>query len=120
MEYFSRGFTGLLLFKQIGPTLSAMAKRQFFPPPEPLQLSIGNSSQNWKRLKQKWNNYELASRVAKEDDTIKVATILTVIGHEALDVYNTFTWDDDEDKVKIDKVLEQLEKFCETRKNTIY
>ena len=37
-----------------------------------------------------------------------------------MDVYNTFTWDDDKDKVKIDKVLEQLEKFCEPRKNTIY
>ena len=43
MDYFSRGFTGLLLFTQIGPTLSVMAERQFFPPPEPLQLSIGNS-----------------------------------------------------------------------------
>ena len=120
MEYLSRGFTGLLLFTQIGPTLSAMAERQFFPPPEPLQLSIGNSSQNWKRFKQKWSNYELATGVAKKDDAIRVATILTVIGDEALDVYNTFTWDDDEDKVKIDKVLEQFEKFCEPRKNIIY
>ena len=59
MEYFSRGFTGLLLFTQIRPTLSVMVERQFFPPPEPLQLSIGNSSQNWKRFKQKWSNYEL-------------------------------------------------------------
>lgn len=120
MEYFSRGFTGLLLFTQIGPTLSAMAERQFFPPPEPLQLSIGNSSQNWKRFKQKWSNYELATGVADKDDAIRVATILTVIGDEALDVYNTFTCDDEEDKVKIDKVLEQFEKFCEPRKNTIY
>ena len=107
MEYLSRGFTGLLLFTQIGTTLSAMAERQFFPPPEPLQLSIGNSSQNWKRFKQKWSNYELATGVANKDDAIRVAT-------------NTFTWDDDEDKVKIDKVLEQFEKFCEPRKNTIY
>ena len=50
VEYFSRGFTGLLLFTQIRPTLPAIAERQFFPPPEPLQLSIGNSSQNWKRF----------------------------------------------------------------------
>ena len=90
MEYFSRGFTGLLLFTQIGPTLSVMAERQFFPPPEPLQVSIGNSSQNWKRFKQKWSNYELATGVAAKDDAIRVATILTVIGDEALDVYNAF------------------------------
>ena len=91
MEYLSRGFTGLLLFTQIGPTLSAMAERQFFTSPEPLQLSIGNSSQNWKGFKQKWSNYELATGIAKKGDAIRVATILTVIGDEALDVYNTFT-----------------------------
>ena len=50
MEYFSRGITGLLLFTQIGPMLSVIAERQFFLPPEPLQLSIGNSSQNWRLL----------------------------------------------------------------------
>ena len=65
-----------------------------------LQFSLGNSSQNWKRFKQKWSNYELATEVAKKDDAIRVATILTVIGDEAFDVYNTFTWDDEEDKVK--------------------
>ena len=65
-----------------------MAERQIFPPPEPLQLSIGNSLRNWTRFKQKWSNYELATGVAdkNEDDAIRVATFLTVIGDEALDV----------------------------------
>ena len=43
-----------------------------------------------------------------------------MIGDEALDVYNAFTWDSADDKIKIDKVLEQFDKFCEPRKNTIY
>lgn len=89
-------------------------------PPEPLQISKGNPSQNWKRFKQKWNNYELAIGISTKDDKIRVATLLTVIGDEALDVYNAFTWDDETHKVKIDKVLEQFVKFCEPRKNTIY
>ena len=42
-----------------------------------------------------------------------------MIGDEALDIYNAFTWDSEDDKVKIDKVLEQFEKFCDPRKNTI-
>ena len=37
-----------------------------------------------------------------------------------MDVYNAFTWDSENDKVKIDKVLEQFEKFCEPLKNRIY
>ena len=113
--------SGLLLFAQIGPTLSVMAERQFFPPPEPSQLSIGNPSQNWERFKQKWSNYELATRVADKDDAIlQVSTFSTVIGDEALDVYNTFTLDSEEDKVKIDKGLEQFEEFSEPQKNTVY
>ena len=53
------------------------------------------------------------------EDPIWVATFLTVIGDEALDVYNAFTWDSDEDKVKMDKVLEHFEQYCEPRKNKI-
>ena len=40
--------------------------------------------------------------------------------NEALDDYNTFTWDSDEDKVKMDRVLDHFENYCEPRKNTIY
>ena len=37
-----------------------------------------------------------------------------------MDVYNAFKWDIDDDKVKIDKVLEKFENFCGPWKNTIY
>ena len=60
-----------------------MAAASFgLPLPEPLQLQ-----QN----KQKWNNYEIATGVAKKDKPTRVATLLTVIGEEAVDVYNTVT-----------------------------
>ena len=97
-----------------------MAAGRLLNPPDPLQLSSGNVFQNWTRFKQKWSNYELAIGTARKDDPIRVATFLTVIGDEALDVYNAFTWDSDEDKVKMDKVLEHFEQFCEPRKNTVY
>ena len=79
-----------------------MAARRLLNPPDPLQLSSGNVSQNQKRFKQKWSNYELAIGTARKEDPIRVATFLTVIGDEALDVYNAFTWDSDKDKVKMD------------------
>ena len=97
-----------------------MAAGRLLNPPDHLQLSSGNVSQNWKRFKQKWRNYDLAIGIARKEDPIRVATFLTVIGDEALDVYNAFTWDSDEDKVKMDKVLEHFEQYCEPRKNTIY
>ena len=43
-----------------------------------------------------------------------------MIGDEALDVFNAFMCHHDEDKVKMDKVLEHFEQYCEPRKNTLY
>ena len=97
-----------------------MAAVHLFNPPDHLQLSSGNVSQNWKIFKQKWSNYELAIGIARKEDPIRVATFLTMISNEALDIYNAFMWDSDADKVKMDKVLEHFEQYCEPRKNTIY
>ena len=57
-----------------------MAGRRLVNPPDPLQLSKGNFSQNWKRFKQKWTNYELATGIFRKEDQVLVATFLTVIG----------------------------------------
>ena len=72
------------------------------------------------KVYQKWSNYKLAIERAKKDDPILIAAFLTVIGDEALDVFNAFMCHHDEDKVKMDKVLEHFEQYCEPRKNTLY
>ena len=97
-----------------------MAAGRLLNLPDHLQLSSGNVSQNWKRFKQKWSNYKLVIGTARKEDPIRVATFLTVIGDQALDVYNALTWDSDKDKVTMDKVLEHFEQYCEPCKNTIY
>ena len=68
----------------------------------------------------KWSNYEIATGVAAKESLMRVATLLTVIGDEPVDVYNTFKWDAEGDALKIGKVLEKFEAFCNPRKNTIY
>jgi hypothetical protein len=72
------------------------------------------------KFKQKWTNYEIATGVAEKENPTRVATFLTVIREEAVDVYNTFTWATAGDNLKIDKVLEKFDAFCNPRKNTIY
>jgi hypothetical protein len=42
--------------------------------------------------------------------------LLTVIGNEALDVYDTFVWATVGDDKKIAKVLEKFDEHCEPRK----
>lgn len=97
-----------------------MASSFGLPPPDPLKILDGNTSQKWKKFKQKWSNYEIAAGTVEKSQVTRVATFLTVIGEEAVDVYNAFIWDEEEDNLKIEKVLEKFESFCNPRKNTIY
>ncbi len=97
-----------------------MASPLGLPPPEPLKILDGNTSLKWKKFKQKWTNYEIATGVSEKEDATRVATFLTVIGEEAVDVYNTFNWATEGDNLKIARVLEKFDAFCNPRKNTIY
>ena len=70
------------------------------PPPEALDLSGGNISANWKKFKQKYTNYKIATGISSKDSATRVATLLTVIGNDAIDVFNTLTWDEEGDDKK--------------------
>ena len=94
-----------------------MASPLGLPPPEPLKILDGNTSLKWKKFKQKWTNRLQLEYLRKR---MQLATFLTVIGEEAVDVYNTFNWANEVDNLKIDRVLEKFDAFCNPRKNTIY
>ena len=82
----------------------AMAMHLGLPPPEPLDLSGGNISANWKKFKQKYINYKIATWISSKDSAARVATLLTVIGNEAIDAcFNTLIWDEEGDDKKIKK-----------------
>ena len=85
-----------------------MAMHFGLPPPEQLDLSGGNISENWKKFKQKFTTYEIATGINKKKSGTRVATLLTVIGKDAIDVFNTITWSAEGDDTKIDKVLQKL------------
>ena len=97
-----------------------MAMHLGLPPPEPLDLSGGNISANWKKFKQTYANYEIATGISSKDSATRVATLLTVIGNDAIDVFNTLTWDEEGDDKKIDKVLLKFGEHCKPKKNVSY
>lgn len=97
-----------------------MAMHLGLPPPEPLDLNGGNISANWKKFKQKYTNYEIATGISSKESATRVATLLTVIGNDTIDVFNTLTWDEEGDDKKIEKVLLKLEEHCEPKKNVRY
>ena len=67
-------------------TIQEMALHLGLPPPEPLDLNGGNVSENWRKFKQKYTNYEIATRINTKASATREATLLTVIGNNAIDV----------------------------------
>ena len=90
------------------------------PIPKVLQLTPENRSTNWDLFKQRWNNnYEIATGLVNKPEEIKLATLLSTIGEEALIVYNSFNWSQDEEKT-VFAVLGKFESYCKPKKNVIY
>jgi len=76
-------------------------------PPEVLSLD-GNIAENWRQWKQRFGIFSLASGPSRKDTKVQAATFLHKTGLEALEVYNTFAWDSNDDKSKVDKSLKNL------------
>ena len=57
----------------------------------PLNLSGGNISENWRNFKQKYTKYKIATGINTKESATRVATLLTVIGNDAIDDFNTLT-----------------------------
>lgn len=93
--------------------------RNIIPTPPELNVVNGNRSKNFDIFKQKWENFELATEMESKPNKVRVATLLSVVGTEALEIYNTFQWENSEEKT-VTKILDKLEKFCKPKKNVTY
>jgi len=85
-------------------------------PLEALNLE-GNIAENWKQWKQRFEIFSLASSLSGEDMKVQAATLLHVAGPEALEVYNTFSWESPDEK---DNIVEKFDQYCNPRKNVTW
>lgn len=79
-------------------------------PPAPLSFS-GDLAANWKHFHQVWTNYTIITGLEKQTEEYKVALFLHCIGSEALKTFNGFSFDDESDRKKLDKVIEKFEEY---------
>ena len=68
-----------------------MAFRLGLPSPEPLDQRGKKVSENWKKFEQKYTNDEIATGINTKESTTRVATLLTVIANDAIDVFIALT-----------------------------
>ena len=86
--------------------------------PQPM-LFRDNVADRWRKFKQRFELYRLASGAAQKEEAIQVALLLHIMGEEAIEVYNSFTWATATDKNKYDNVMKQFEDFCSPKKNVV-
>ena len=87
------------------------------PVPQSLEIHDSQAAEKWKRFKRAWSSYTLATELNDKTEKVQVATLLTVIGEEAREVFATFTWDTVGDESKIQQVLTKFERYCQPRRN---
>ena len=88
-------------------------------PPGHLKLT-GNVDSNWRTFQQQIRLYIEAVGLDNKPDARKVALLLTIAGPQAIEVYNTFVYEDGEDQSKFNTVLAKFEAYCSPKKNETY
>ncbi|UYV65920.1 hypothetical protein LAZ67_3005893 [Cordylochernes scorpioides] len=87
--------------------------------PKELEI-LGNVSENWKRIKQRFEIYLEASGLNEKKDKTKTAIFLNIAGENAIDIYNNFKFENEEDKYNLDIILKKIEDYCDPLENTTY
>ena len=94
-----------------------MAARKFsphgIPPPEKLKVSDDTElSQNWKRFLCGWKNYEVATNLKAEASEFRCAIFMTMIGSDALELFESFKFAEGESEEDIVVVIKKFEDYC--------
>ena len=90
------------------------------PLPKPLVVR-GNISQSWRKFRQIWDSYEILANLKLPDmKEHRIATFITCKGQDALRIYNALPFANDAEKRNLDKVLEEMKKYCLGETNVIY
>ncbi len=79
----------------------------------------GHLPTNWQYFKDSWQNYEVAVELAQKDKTVRVATLLSVIGRECFLIYKNLPFTEEERKDP-DTILQGLSNYFEPQRNTVY
>ena len=88
-------------------------------PPKALSFE-GNVIENWKRWKQNFGFYLVATEYEEKSDQIKAALFLHCIGDEGRRIYNTLPFDAAGDNEVYTKVIEKFEAHISPRKTITF
>ena len=106
-----------------GPRASALPAvlvRGAVPLPPAINMATSDQAGQWRKWRQIWNSYEIVAGLKSQPENFRLATFITCIGQDALDIYNTLPLNDDESLIKMDDVLTAMEKHFVGSVNITY
>ena len=86
--------------------------------PDELVLA-GNIAENWRKFKQEFELYLVATGLDTKTSKQKIALLLHVARKQAIEVFNTFSFTDEEEG-DFDSVIEKFNAYCNPKKNETY
>ena len=89
------------------------------PPPGSLNFDAGNLSQAWKTWRQHFELFLAATESDRKSNKIRSSILLTCSGSRGREIYNTFEFEGEDDRMDVVSVLRYFEEFCIPRKNII-
>lgn len=86
---------------------------------------MNNPAEKWIKFKQRFELFLKASGKGKEAEDVKIAILLTTIGDEGIEIYNTFQFKEKDEKgvkieLKLDDVMEKFENYTSPLKNITF
>nr|XP_054930745.1 uncharacterized protein LOC129386661 [Dermacentor andersoni] len=94
----------------------------FLKPPGPLS-SAGEIAKNWQAFKQRFEFFLAASEQPTgkpRTEPCKTALLLSVAGEEAIEIFNTFSFGEDESRNDYATVIAKFDAYCAAQQNEVH
>ena len=113
----------LKVYTDVGRLPTAMSddeKARGVDPPPPILQNVpfppkleikGSLENNWERFKRVWCNYKIASRLIKQGNEERTATLLTCLGPDALEIVDGLNFASDLERTNPEILNQKLESF---------
>lgn len=98
-------------YNNMDATMPILASR--LNPPQPLMTDRN-------RFKRTWDNYSIVARLGRFDEKFKMATFLSVIGEDAMEIFNGTDFTPETNHQVLSKVIKKFEEFCIGETNKSY
>ena len=85
------------------------------PTPKTLNISDKSAAVLWKAWRKTWNRFEIANGIDEAPEKKRECTLLSVIGEDAVKVYDAFQYSDGENEDNLEDVRRRFEEHCNPR-----